>query len=192
MERTIAAMPESRFFPTRGHHMTTLTTDRLDLRPLEPADAPFIQRLAGMREVALNTLRIPHPYPDGAAEEFIQHCAEGSDVHFAITLHEDTGLIGVISLLMRRENDRAEIGYWIGVPFWGRGYATEAAGAVLGHGFETLKLNRIYAACFARNAASARVLQKIGMRHEGTLRQHIRKWDELVDLKFYGILKSDR
>lgn len=171
--------------------MTNLTTERLVLRPLGPGDAAPIQRLAGAREVALNTLKIPHPYPDGAAEEFIAACASDGNVHFAITLREDTQLIGMVSLLMKPENNRAEVGYWIGVPWWGRGYATEAVGAILVHGFEVLGLNRIYAAYFARNVASGRVMQKNGMRHEGTLRQHLRKWDEYVDLEFYGILRSE-
>jgi RimJ/RimL family protein N-acetyltransferase len=77
------------------------------------------------------------------------------------------------------------------VPYWGRGYASEAAAALLLHGFEHFPLNRIFAMHFARNPASGRVLQKIGMRHEGTLRQHLKKWGQYVDLECYGLLRSE-
>ena len=164
----------------------TLKTARLVLRPLVIADAPRIQELAGAREVALNTLLIPHPYPDGAAEAWISK--PSPEVRFAI---DDGELVGVIGLRVHRDDDRAEIGYWIGVPYWGRGYASEAAAAVVRYGFEELALNKIYAGYFSRNPASGAVLRKIGMHHEGTLRQHHKKWSEYVDVEFYAILRSD-
>ena len=92
---------------------------------------------------------------------------------------------------MKPEHDHAELGYWIGVPYWGAGYATEGARAVMQFGFETLSLNRIFASHFSRNPASGRVLQKIGMRYEGTLRRHLKKWDEYIDLECYGVLRSE-
>lgn len=151
------------------------------------ADAGRIRELAGAREVALNTLTIPHPYPDGAAETFISKESEDV-VRFAI---DDGQLVGVIGLHLNRQDNRAELGYWIGVPYWGRGYATEAAAEVVRHGFEDLGLNKIYAGYFSRNPASGNVLRKIGMRHEGTLRQQHRKWDEYVDVEFYAILRQE-
>ena len=169
----------------------TLRTKRLVLRPFTLADAPRVQQLAGAREVALNTLTIPHPYPDGAAEEWIaSHDAkfEQGQINFAI---DDGRLVGAIGLVTKREDDIAEIGYWIGVPYWGRGYASEAAEAVIRYGFEDQRLNKIYAAHFTRNPASGRILQKLGMHQEGTLRQHHRKWDEYVDSELYAILKQD-
>lgn len=169
----------------------TLRTSRLILRPFEIADAPRVQQLAGAREVALNTIHIPHPYPDGAAEEWIskheQRIEEG-EFSFAI---DDGELVGAIGLHMKRDYERAEIGYWLGVPFWGRGYATEAVAAIIRYGFEELKLNRIYAGYFSRNAVSGRVMEKNGMKYEGSLRQHVKKWDEYVDVIYYGILRSE-
>ena len=85
----------------------------------------------------------------------------------------------------------AEMGSWIGKPYWNQGYATEAAKAIIKQGFEVMKLNRIHAHHFARNAASGKVLLKIGMKHEGTLRQHVVKWDKFEDIELYGILKVD-
>ena len=171
--------------------LTALRTERLVLRAFIPADAPRIQELAGDRDVALNTMHIPHPYPEGGAEEWIatqDEKREHGNVIFAI---DDGELVGGIGLRVQREFDRAEIGYWIGKPFWGRGYATEAAGAIIRFGFEEMNLNRIYAGYFSRNAASARVMVKNGMKYEGTLRQHVRKWDEFVDVVYYGILRSE-
>ena len=97
----------------------------------------------------------------------------------------------MIGLHLNRQDNRAELGYWIGVPFWGRGYATEAATEVVRYGFEELGLNKIYAGYFSRNPASGNVLRKIGMRHEGTLRQQHRKWGEYVDVEFYALTRDE-
>jgi RimJ/RimL family protein N-acetyltransferase len=167
----------------------------LNLRPFALADAAEIQRLCNAREVAFNTLLIPHPYPEGAAEEWIgthrEKFESGESINFAIALRESGALAGAIGLRIVRENDAAEIGYWIGVPYWGRGIATEAARAVIAYGFSRLGLNRIHAEHFTRNPASGRVLQKAGMKHEGTLRQLHKKWGEYVDCEMYSILRSD-
>jgi RimJ/RimL family protein N-acetyltransferase len=171
-----------------------LTTERLLLRAFTLADAPELKRLINTPEVAMNTLRIPYPYPDGEAERWISTHDQGrekGDHAFAITLRNSNELIGTVGLHVKAEHDLAEIGYWIGVPYWGHGYATEAAAAVVRFGFETLSLNRIFAMHFAGNPASGRVLQKIGMQHEGTLRQHLKKWDEYVDLECYGIVRAE-
>ena len=100
-------------------------------------------------------------------------------------------MIGGAGLRVDEANHNAELGYWIAVPHWGHGYATEAARAMVGYGFEQLGLNRIFASHFGHNPASGRVLQKVGMRHEGCQRQHIRKWDQLVDLELYGMLRAE-
>ena len=157
----------------------------LTLRRFTLDDAPAVQALASAYEVALNTLMIPHPYPEGAAAEWI---ANHVDTHtFAI---DDGQLVGTIGLMMKGD-DIAEIGYWIGVPFWNRGYASEAARQILRYGFEECNLHRIFAGCYARNPASGRVLEKIGMTFEGTLRQHIKKWGEYLDVRYYGILRDE-
>ena len=77
------------------------------------------------------------------------------------------------------------------MPYWGRGYATEAARAVVRYGFDTLALERIAARAFCRNPASSRVLRKIGMRHEGTQRKALPKYGELLDTELYAILRED-
>lgn len=172
-----------------------LETPRLELRPFSPADAPEVHRLAGDRAVAETTLTIPHPYPAGAAGEWIATHGEefdaGRAVSFCVESRLDDALLGAISLGLETEHDRAELGYWIGRPHWGRGYATEAAEAILGYGFAKLGLNRVYAYHFSKNTASGRVLQKAGMRHEGVRRQHTLKWGEYLDNEAYGILRSE-
>jgi ribosomal-protein-alanine N-acetyltransferase len=169
-----------------------ISTPRLVLRRFRMDDAPLVQKLAGAPEIARNTLLIPYPYPDGEAERWIathDSAMERGDHAFAITL--DDALVGAIGLNAKLDHDRAEIGYWIGLPYWGRGYATEAARAIVKHGFEKLGLHRMYAMHFTRNPASGRVLQKIGMRHEGSLRHHLKKDGEYIDVEMYGILRDD-
>ncbi|MBI4671465.1 MAG: GNAT family N-acetyltransferase [Chloroflexi bacterium] len=178
-----------------SHERPTLTTARFILRPFVLADAARVQQLAGVREVGEMTGHIPYPYPDGAAEEWIaaqeMEWQHGEAVTFAITQCDTRELIGAIGLTIYRENRRAELGYWLGVPYWNQGYMTEAARAVIRFGFENLNLNRVYASHFVRNPASGRVMQKCGMRYEGTLRQHFVRWGQAEDLVYYGILKSE-
>jgi RimJ/RimL family protein N-acetyltransferase len=96
---------------------------------------------------------------------------ESSEARFAITLAKQSSLIGGIGLRIDPQHPRAELGYWLGMPYWGKGYATESARAMLEHGFAILRLHRIYASAFPENTVSAKVLQKIDMKHEGCLRQ---------------------
>jgi RimJ/RimL family protein N-acetyltransferase len=109
----------------------------------------------------------------------------------AIRLRSDGRLCGGVGLHPETPHHHAELGYWIGVPYWGNGYATEAAKAVVRYGFEHLKLNRIFAHHFKHNPASGKVLRKIGMKHEGCMRQHVLKWGQFVDLELYSILRQE-
>jgi RimJ/RimL family protein N-acetyltransferase len=172
-----------------------IKTERLLLRPFTLADAKEVQRLAGDRDIASTTASIPHPYDDGVAEQWIamhqQRFAEGTWLNLAITCHREGAVVGALGLRFELEHDRAELGYWIGKPYWGRGYATEAARALLQYGFDKLGLHRIYARHFTRNPASGKVLYKIGMTHEGHRRQHEKKWGIYEDEELYGMLKDD-
>jgi RimJ/RimL family protein N-acetyltransferase len=176
-------------------HQPQLRTERLLLRPFTRADAPIVQKLAGDKAIADMTLNIPHPYPDELAENWISTHAprfrDGRGAIYAITRPEDRLVIGSIGLVTVPDHQRAELGYWLGRPYWGQGCTTEAARELLRYGFTELRLNRIYASHFSRNPASGRVMQKIGMQYEGTLRQHIAKWGRFEDLKLYGSLQSE-
>ncbi len=172
-----------------------LQTERLRLRPFSLDDALNVQKLAGDKNIAQTTLLIPHPYKDGDAEIWINThkpmLGKGKSVTYAIVVKNTDDLIGAIGLTLSQEYDHAEMGYWIGAPFWGKGYCTEAARGILKYGFEELKLNRIFAHHMTNNPASGKVMEKIGMLYEGCCRQHVKRWGEYHDIKLYGILKSD-
>jgi RimJ/RimL family protein N-acetyltransferase len=167
----------------------------LILRPFSIIDAKGVQRLAGDKKIASTTINIPHPYEDDLAENWIKTHREmyidGASVTFAITLKESGELIGAISLMGIVENHLAELGYWIGVPYWNYGYCTEAGKEVIRYAFKDRGLNRIHSNYFSRNPASGRVLEKLGMTHEGTRKQHILKWGKYEDEELMGILRSD-
>jgi ribosomal-protein-alanine N-acetyltransferase len=172
-----------------------LETDRLVLRGFELSDARDVQRLAGEREVADMTREIPHPYADGLAEQWIathpDTFAAGKGVTFAITRKPELILVGAVSLMNINAGKDAELGYWIGKPFWNSGLCTEACRRVLEYAFAELGLARVFAHHLRRNPASGRVMQKLGMRHEGPRRQHMEKWDRVEDIEVYGIAKDD-
>ena len=173
----------------------TLHTVRLVLRAFTLGDAPEVRRLAGEWEVARTLLSVPHPYGEGLAEEWISgHPSElerNEGVHFAVVLREREEICGACGLIINSRDANAELGYWIGVPYWGRGYATEAAREVLRYGFEDLRLHRVYAAHFGNNPASGTVLTKIGMSYEGTRREHHRKYGDYEDRVEYGLLARE-
>jgi len=183
--------------PSGGDEMKqpVLETDRLILRPFAAGDAARISGLAGDAAVADTTLRIPHPYTVEMASDWIDtHDTireKGIALFYAVCLREGGELIGSTGIDIDFPQGRAEIGYWIGQEYWGKGYATEAAGRLMEYSFTELKLHKVTAHHFARNGASGRILEKLGMRREGTLKEHIRqsgKWEDIIQ---YGILEKE-
>ena len=172
----------------------TLSSERLVLRPFTLSDAEDVQRLAGAEEIADTTLNIPHPYADGLAEAWIESHADAfrERERLALAITDSSAvLVGAISLRLELGHGRAELGYWIGLPYWGRGYATEAVGVMVGYGFKELGLNRIHAHHLARNPASGRVLEKAGFTHEGFHRAHVLKNGRFEDIHSFGFLRAD-
>jgi ribosomal-protein-alanine N-acetyltransferase len=172
-----------------------LETERLHLRPFVLSDANAIYSLCSDIEVARTTLLIPHPYPIDAAESAIisNQAAQlnGTRYAFAIENRINSCLMGSISLIIDKQHKRAELAYWIGKAYWGNGIATEAAKHIIQFGFETVQLQRIWAAAMTKNMNSIRVLIKVNMQFEGTFRQHVLKWNNYEDIAFYGILKTE-
>ncbi len=172
-----------------------IETPRLVLRAFDLTDAGPLRLLAGEKEIARATARIPHPYPDGAAEQWIAtHPAEWAaqrSLSLAVTLRGSGTLVGATGLAFAPEHRRAELGYWIGVPFWRIGYATEAAAAVTDFGFRILGLNRVQAHHYAGNPASGGVMRKMGMRREGLSPDMIFKDGRFEDVVLYGVLRRD-
>jgi RimJ/RimL family protein N-acetyltransferase len=173
----------------------TLETARLRLRPFTLADAPLVQAMAGDRRVAEPTLNIPHPYPAGLAEQWIgthvANAAEGRIYTFAIERQSDAVLMGAIGINPVVAHYRAEIGYWLGVAYWNQGFMSEAARRVTAFGFAELGLHRVQATCYARNPASARVMEHLGMQREGLLRGYVWKDGVPEDALMYAILREN-
>lgn len=173
----------------------TLATRRLLLRPFTLDDAPAVQAYVSDREVAWPTAAIPHPYPAGGAEAWIRGSArlmaEGTALVLAMTERESGALVGAVELRITPGHRRAEMGYWVGRPHWGRGFATEAASALVRYALGPLGLHRVHAGHLSSNPASGAVLRNAGMRHEGRLRAHAWRWGALHDLELYGIVAGD-
>jgi RimJ/RimL family protein N-acetyltransferase len=142
-----------------------VTSHPVLLRRFTPADATLVQVLAADAEVAETTATIPHPYPHGAADAWIgSHDADrerGTQYTYAIASADGATLIGAIGLRPLADQDD-NIGYWIGRPFWGRGYATAATMAITALAFGYLDCETLAASYLERNPASGRVLQKCG------------------------------
>lgn len=172
-----------------------LKSERLVLRPFRSSDAPVVQELAGDIEVARTTHGIPHPYPIEAAETWIsnhsRNIENGTAYPLAIILKGTDLLIGTMTLRVDKQHNKGELAYWIGRNYWGNGFATEAARTIMDFGFFEINLNRIWAMAMVSNPASSRVMQKVGMKQEGILTQHIFKSGNYEDLVVYGILKVD-
>jgi RimJ/RimL family protein N-acetyltransferase len=143
---------------------TTLATKRLTLRPVSLADAERVSELAGDWEVASMTDRIPYPYTTADARHWIETIPDNEHV-FAVC-HTDQ-LIGACGVMVH-DDGRGEIGYWFGKPWWGQGYATEAAERLIRYCFRRLKLSQIDCCHFVENAASKRVIEKLGFEKMGT------------------------
>lgn len=172
-----------------------LETDRLRLRPFSLLDAPRVWELLAGGEIAAFTLTIPHPYTLDDAESYLRKVTVrepgNGEFIFAITERESGLLFGAIGLHARPDFHHAELGYWIGTPYWNQGYVTEAVRRVIDWGLREAGLRRIHAHHFSNNPASGAVMRKAGMSYEGTMRRHIHKWGEFYDSICYGILVED-
>jgi RimJ/RimL family protein N-acetyltransferase len=151
--------------------LPVLKTERLTLRAPRREDVEVIARLANDRRIAVNTARLPHPYGIDDAEQFIAAVnRQDGEATFVITL--DGMLIGACGIDPREGGP--EIGYWLGVPYWGRGYATEAVRAVIDHAFGGIQHEVLHAGARVSNPASRRVLEKCGFQWTGVRLSRIR------------------
>jgi len=146
-----------------------LITDRLILRHITLDDAPCVQEHCGNWNVASKLSRVPHPYPDGAAREWIITHAEARAkmTGFPFAIVKDGSLVGVIGIEAMDIPNAMEVGYWLGEPYWGNGYATEAGQRVVRFAFEELNLVLLQAIYFLDNPASGHTLSKLGFRKTG-------------------------
>jgi [ribosomal protein S5]-alanine N-acetyltransferase len=172
-----------------------VVTDRLILREPTLDDVDDLVAAIGHPLVAATTLNIPHPYTRETALEFSTALRErnraGTGIAASIALRDENRVIGGIGLRFGAHGWFGELGYWVAVPCWGRGYATEAARRMIAIGFAQDALGLIEATYFVGNPASRRVMEKAGMTYEATLRQRVRKHDGPVDVGVCSITRAE-
>jgi [ribosomal protein S5]-alanine N-acetyltransferase len=177
-----------------SHATPILTTDRLILRPLRAGDAGDLFAVFSDPQVVRYWSAEPWTSVS-CAQASIEHALscyrDGSEVRFGIALADSGMLIGTVNLHhFFPQNRRCEFGYALARAYWGKGYATEALGAALEHGFRVLDLNRVEADIDPRNAASAGVLERLGFRREGFMPERWIVHGEMSDTVNYGLLRS--
>lgn len=179
---------------SNDYHNRTITTDRLVLRLFQQSDAKTVARLCNNYNIYKSTLYLPYPYSLEDALNWIQRHEQNFNdnrvYEMAITDKETGELYGAIALSNNQNSNHGEIAYWVGEEYWGRGYATEAAGAIIEFAFQVKKLHKVFARYFNSNPASGRVLDKLGMKKEGILIDHIIKENRYENLVYYGIINS--
>jgi RimJ/RimL family protein N-acetyltransferase len=145
-----------------------LTTNRLILRVPEMPDAAELARLASNIKVAAMMTGMPHPYTGADAETFIRRVAEPdrTGCTYAITSRQTNAVLGCAGLTFDKDN-RLQLGFWLGEPHWGQGYATEAAHALVDLAFESFAIVRLHTRCRLSNSASRRVIEKCGFQFTG-------------------------
>lgn len=180
----LSTWPDDFWMEIRTHNCT--------LRPFRESDAASIARHADSREVWLH-LRdaFPHPYALSDAEQYIAAVADHDPVtHFAIEV--DQAAVGGISLRVGSDVERrsAELGYWLGEEYWGRGIMSSAVRAITGYALGELGLLRVFAVPFDNNPASVRVLEKAGYRREGLMRKSAVKDGVVLDQFLYAAIRE--
>lgn len=172
----------------------TMTTNRLLLRLFQKSDAGAVTKLCNNYNIYKNTLYLPYPYQLKDALSWIEQHHNNLDANklyeFAVTDKESGELYGAIALSNNQKSNNGEMAYWIGEEYWGNGYATEAGLAIVQFAFEEKKYHKVFARHFNSNPASGRVLQKLGMKKEGILIEHVKKENQYEDLVYYGIVNQ--
>lgn len=171
-------------------------TTRLVLSPIAPADASDVAAIGAQPDVVEMTVSTPQPMNVAVASEWIWKqgvaMTAGAAATYSVKLVQDGPMLGVVSLHhIQRDHGCAELSFWFSSQARGRGYASEAAGAIARHGFTALGLHRIEAYHMVRNAASERVLARIGFRFEGLLRERVAKGARREDVKLWAMLATD-
>ncbi len=167
--------PEGRFAgvsPGSGSGLScpVLVTERLVLRPPHEEDVDAIAHLADNARVAAMLARMPHPYARENAVDFVTRARKGEmgDGVYAVTQAETGVFMGCCGVHPHKHGEGLEIGYWLGEPFWGRGYATEAAHALIDLAFRAGSVERLHVSCRVGNEASRRVIHKCGFQFVGS------------------------
>ena len=175
--------------------MKIIINDQVHLSEFRSSDRQALIEHLNERDIYERTLRIPFPYTEEDADEWLALVAkstqqQGRPVHFAIRNAADASIGGCgFDGFQIGKSHRAEVGYWLAKPFWGRGIMTAVVQRVCRHAFEDFGLAKITAHVFSHNPASARVLQKCGFQEEGYLRKHYLKDHKLIDARLFALLR---
>lgn len=177
------------------HNLSTIETPRLILRQLCLEDVADVFAYTSDPDVARHTSWYPHRTIENSrqfVEWVIKRYDAGQPAPWGVQHKVDTKIIGTCGFgAWIVEHSRAEIGYAIAKPYWNQGLVTEAVRKVLSYGFTSMNLNRIEATCVPENVGSWRVMEKVGMRREGILRQWVFSKDQFMDIAMYSILRSE-
>ena len=172
-----------------------LITDRLLLRKPALADAQRIIALANDPVIAELTLSVPHPYTEAHVIDWLSIInagwKEGSAFVFGIRNPESEEMLGAVGLHISDKYGYGELGYWLGAPYRGRGYAKEAVAAVIDYGFQRTDLVRIQAIHRVDNLASGRILQVNGLKREATLDKYVVKDGTPWTVVQYRLLREE-
>jgi [ribosomal protein S5]-alanine N-acetyltransferase len=175
--------------------MEIAVNNHIHLSEFRPSDKPALIQHLNDLDIYERTLRIPFPYTEAAADEWLALYAkttekQGRSVHFAIRTGDDA-LIGGCGFngIEVGKSHQAEVGYWLAKPCWGRGIMTAVVQRLCQHAFEEFGLVKITAHVHPHNQASARVLEKCGFQQEGFLRKHFLKEGQFLDAKLFGLLR---
>ncbi|MDT0161341.1 MULTISPECIES: GNAT family N-acetyltransferase [Bacillus] len=167
-------------------------TNRLLLRLFQVSDAETVARLCDNYNLYKSTLYLPYPYELKDAltwmEKHLDNFKSERSYELAVTDRQTGELYGAIALSNNQMFHHGELAYWIGEEYWGKGYATEAAEAVIRFAFEEKKYHKVFARYFQSNPASGRVMEKLGMKEEGVFVDHVRKEGRYENLVCYGLI----
>lgn len=177
------------------HDFPQLNSKRLLLKGTDISDVPSMVTHLNNQKISSQLLNIPFPYTEADAIKRLEFINNGfkNQERFVFSIHfkEKNGLIGQMGLHLDKENDRAEIGYWVAEDYWGRGIASEALHCILKFGFDELKLHKIYATHYPDNPSSGKVLLKNQMIRECELKDHYKINGEYKSVIQYRLTKEE-
>ena len=168
-----------------------MRNNEVTIRVLKISDKTQLVLLANNKKIWDNVRDyFPHPYSENDAETFLKSQNKGQQQNFAIEYNGE--FCGVIGLILQKDVYRksAELGYWIGEPFWGKGIATKAVELIVTFGFTDLKLTRIFAGAFEYNIGSMKVLEKNSFKKEGVSKKAVFKNEKIWDEHKYYLLND--
>lgn len=162
----------------------------ISIRCIDRDDIADVAHLADNIAIAQMTANLPYPYTLEHAKTWLDYVESHENEHVFSVVGDDS-FMGIVGLVHEPEHERAELGYWLGEPYWNKSVMTIASGMAVAYAFAMLDVEKIYSRCFAPNKASQRVLEKNGFRIEGCLKAHHIRMGIVQDVLCYGLLRSD-